>query len=225
MRYWNEVAPRYDAYYQDGYSTRENETVKRLIRRHLKESWHTLDIGCGTGLGKDLLPPHRRYTGIDPAADMIRLARAKYPRTVFHEAGAEAMPFVNCHFDGAMALFAVWSFVEPTQAVSELARVLRPGSPVLLMALNRTALWRLRRPTAKALYATRGDQASGVPARFYAAAEFSAALRPHFHGRVIALSWFGHVYQRPRLWSLDRALCVTLPRFTHNLIFVGWRNA
>jgi len=224
-RYWNDVAARYDGYYRDVYSALENATVERLLRRHLARCGNVLDVGCGTGLGRDLLPAELEYTGCDPAAHMLRLARLKHPFTPFFEGSAERLPFADQTFDGALALFMVWSLVDPPAAAHELAGVLLPGSPVLLMALNRRSLWRLRQPTHEDVYATRGDHQRGALARFYAPAEFSAALRPHFCGRVLSMSWLGNTFQRHALWPLDRALCVLLPHFAHNLIFVGWRDA
>lgn len=225
--YWNRVAGRYDSLYGDVYSALENATVSRLLRRHFQSVSRVLDVGCGTGLGRDLLPSGIDYAGCDPAPNMLRLARCKNPDALFVEASAERLPFGDGEFDGGIALFSVWSFVEPAVAARELSRVLKPGAPVLLMALNRTSLWRVlagnTAPTDD--YSTRGDQEDAAQARFYARAEFLRALMPYYSGRVHSLSWFGNVYQRHPLWQLDRLLCNVAPQLAHNLIFVGRRHA
>ena len=227
MSYWDVVADQYDDLYVDGYSRLEDRAVADLLQSHFIYADRVLDIGCGTGLGKTLLPDHIEYHGIDPSPTMLARACSRYPNSWFKLGRAEDIPHPSEAFDGAIALYTVWSLVEPAIALRELYRVTKPGSPVLLMGINRLALWRRDDPTPSGVYFTRKDPTDslGTPARFYTDLEFKAALRPYFHGKVLPLSWFANVAQVAALWPLDRLLCKVAPSFAHNLIFMGYRHA
>ncbi|MEV7595941.1 methyltransferase domain-containing protein [Kitasatospora sp. NPDC089797] len=99
-----------------------------------------LDVGCGTGR-----PALRiaRATGVQVAAisvsaEDIVLARARAEaagladRVDFRYADACALPFEDASFDGAWAIESMMHIPDRTAALTEIARTLRPGSPLVV---------------------------------------------------------------------------------------------
>ncbi len=88
-----------------------------------------LDSGCGTGaLALALAPNVGEVVGVDPRADYLEAGRALAPENVrFLEGDATALPFEYGAFDIAACLRLLHHVRRPELAVSELARVTRPG--------------------------------------------------------------------------------------------------
>jgi ubiquinone/menaquinone biosynthesis C-methylase UbiE len=92
-----------------------------------------LDLGSGSGVDA-LLAAKRgaRVTGVDMTADMVRVAaEAARDRTRFVRALAEALPFPDASFDAAITNGVLNLCPDKPRALSEIARVLRPGAPLL----------------------------------------------------------------------------------------------
>lgn len=94
-----------------------------------------LDVGCGTGLvtahlhglGVDI-------TGVDLSPGMLAVARRTCPEVAFAEASMLALPHDDAAFAGVVAWYSTIHVPDeelPT-ALSELARVLRPGGHLML---------------------------------------------------------------------------------------------
>lgn len=98
------------------------------------EGRRILDIGCGPGvLAKALAARGAAVTGIDPGEAAIRDAAARVPGARFERAFAEALPFGDGSFDGAVILNALHHVPAPGAALAEAARVVGPGCPVLVV--------------------------------------------------------------------------------------------
>jgi SAM-dependent methyltransferase len=107
-----------------------------------------IELGCGAAkLARDLLHryPQSDVVGIDP--DERQLARNRtepQARLTFISGGADAIPFGDASFDGAMMLKSLHHVPAALmdRALAEIARVLRPGGwlyvsePVFAGALN-----------------------------------------------------------------------------------------
>jgi ubiquinone/menaquinone biosynthesis C-methylase UbiE len=64
-----------------------------------------LDVGCGKGvLAHSLSAQGAHVVGIDPNSAVLAVARQAVPTGTFHLAGAEAIPFADRSFDGAVFL-------------------------------------------------------------------------------------------------------------------------
>ena len=118
-----------------------------------EEAWHirlrrwagpdpidALDIGCGTGfLALQLARLGHRVVGIDAAQEMLALARAKATRdglfysATFDQADAERLPFEAGVFDLVVERHVLWTLPQPTAALVEWRRVMRPGGRLVLI--------------------------------------------------------------------------------------------
>ena len=93
-----------------------------------------LDIGCGTGtLARALSEDGAAVTGIDPGAEALAKARGLVPAARFEAASAEALPFGEGQFDGAVMLNSLHHVPDPARALAEAARVLRPGGRLVVI--------------------------------------------------------------------------------------------
>jgi SAM-dependent methyltransferase len=93
-----------------------------------------LDVPCGGGVAfRGLRPGQRvRYVAADLSPVMLGRARAEakcrdLDQIEFVEADIEALPFDDASFDLCVSYTGLHCFPDPATAVSEIARVLRPG--------------------------------------------------------------------------------------------------
>ncbi|WP_242104071.1 MULTISPECIES: metalloregulator ArsR/SmtB family transcription factor [unclassified Lysobacter] len=107
----------------------------------LLEPGDVLDIASGDGVLAELLAPHSgRYVCVDTSARVVAAAseRLRGHRNVeVREGDMHALPFEAASFDLVVLMHALTYAARPAQAVSEAARVLRPGGRLLLSSLAR----------------------------------------------------------------------------------------
>ena len=94
-----------------------------------------LDVGCGTGSMTAALArrgDHAAIVGIDVSEPYVAFARARNtdPRIKFEIADASALPFASGQFDRAVCQLVLQFLPDPSPAVSEMRRVVRPGGTV-----------------------------------------------------------------------------------------------
>ena len=90
-----------------------------------------LDVGCGVGHSYMLLTP-RETVGVDIDAGVLD---GQQRETV--AADMRRLPFPAASFDGAIAVHSIEHVPDPERALAEIARVLRPGAPAVLVTPNR----------------------------------------------------------------------------------------
>ncbi len=100
---------------------------------------HVLDIASGDGVLAELLAPHaREYICIDASARVVNAASERLRRFAnvqVREGDMHALPFADDHFDLVVLMHALTYSTQPAVAVTEAARVLRPGGRLLLCSL------------------------------------------------------------------------------------------
>lgn len=114
-----------------------------LLARHApRGAGPVLDAGCGTGiLGEWLailgLGP---VEGLDLSAGMLAVARLRGAYERLHQiALGGPLPFADGHFAAIIATGVFTTGHVGAEALAELARVLRPGGPMVLTV--KTTLW------------------------------------------------------------------------------------
>ena len=97
-----------------------------------------LDIGCGHGLPitKALIAAGVHAVGIDSAPKMLTRFRLNLPATQAVRAIAQALPFADATFDGAVAWGVMFHLpqAEEIEVVASVARVLKLGGSFLFTA-------------------------------------------------------------------------------------------
>jgi len=152
---FSDIAPRYDR-------------LNRLLSLGLDQRWRrsavrtlalpagarVLDLCCGTGdLGLMAAESAAwEVVGADFAGPMLHCAHAKSaaaasPLRGLVQADAQALPFPSASFDGALVAFGLRNVEDPRCALSELARVLRPGG-----ALGVLEFFRVPNPAWRGLF-------------------------------------------------------------------------
>jgi ubiquinone/menaquinone biosynthesis C-methylase UbiE len=92
-----------------------------------------LDVGCGAGRLEEALAGRARIWGVDPSAEMLRVARDKVPDAAFKLGTAEALPFKDGWFERAVLWLAV-HLVDRPRAFAELSRVLQADGAVAIVS-------------------------------------------------------------------------------------------
>lgn len=93
-----------------------------------------IDVGCGTGIvaraAAERLAGTGSVTGVDINEGMLAVARSASDSIDWRSAPAEALPFDDGTFDRAVSQFVLMFLPDPTAAVAEMRRVVRPGGSV-----------------------------------------------------------------------------------------------
>jgi ubiquinone/menaquinone biosynthesis C-methylase UbiE len=94
-----------------------------------------IDVGCGNGAFTEVLIARlapAAVTGIDPSPGQIdyALTRPATKLAQFRVGDAQALPFDDNSFDAASMALAITFVPDPSQAASEMARVVKPGGAV-----------------------------------------------------------------------------------------------
>jgi ubiquinone/menaquinone biosynthesis C-methylase UbiE len=106
-----------------------------------------LDLACGPGhVASAVAERGALPVGLDFSSAMIALARADHPGILFAAGDAEALPFTEDSSDAVVANFGIHHVAEPTRALAEARRVLRPDGRVAFTSWAAPAeniAWRL----------------------------------------------------------------------------------
>lgn len=96
-----------------------------------------LEVGAGTGRNLAWYPPGVRLTGIDISPGMLDIARQRRDAAGLDAdlrvGDAQRMEFSDHCFDTVLATLSLCSIPDDAAAVTEMARVLRPGGRLLLL--------------------------------------------------------------------------------------------
>ncbi len=131
MTYYDTIAPSYDELHGD-----EQLEKMDVCRRYIEPSTEDklLDIGCGTGISTE--PWECRSFGIDPAKELIRIAKEKRRRSHYRVAPAEEIPFGDGDFDYVISITAIQNFSDMDKALREMVRVLKDDGKMIVSTLK-----------------------------------------------------------------------------------------
>lgn len=137
---FNERAPDYESGPRALFHSRVVNRSADVALTALQIPLRVLDVGCGTGaLLRQMnarLPNVLELVGVDPAIEMIRLARERAEGIEqFLQANAEQLPFADAHFDLVVSTSSFDHWVDQQRGVREAARVLQPDGRFVLADL------------------------------------------------------------------------------------------
>ncbi len=102
----------------------------------LDERWIVGDLGCGTGQVACALAPFvARVIAVDRSGEMLQAARRRVKDLASVEVRRgelEALPIADGELDAATLLLVLHHLPDPAAALSEAARVLRPGGRLVI---------------------------------------------------------------------------------------------
>lgn len=126
--------------------------VKRMVEGLPKPAL-ALDVGCGTGDYCVLFEP-RNYVGLDISSAMVARCIELYPGYRFDVADGDRLKFADGAADIILDVAVIEYYEDALPHLRELARVIRPGGSVIVVAPNGD---NITRP-----FATLIDKAIGV---------------------------------------------------------------
>jgi arsenite methyltransferase len=134
------------------YATADIRRRRRLVREALAAApgERILDVGCGPGFYvADLLEvvgPDGSVVGVDGSAASVAAAAKRcdgHDNVTFHEADAASLPAEDAEFDAAVTVQTLEYLPDPTAALAEMHRALRPGGRVVVWDVDwATVSWR-----------------------------------------------------------------------------------
>jgi SAM-dependent methyltransferase len=143
IAYWNDAAERFDEDPDHGLRDPEVRAAwERVLRAHLPEPpADVLDLGCGTGTLVALLASAgHRVHGVDVAPEMVAAARAKIAAAgltatvdVGDASDPPGSPGPPGAYDVVLTRHVLWALPDPSAALAEWVRRLRPDGRLLLV--------------------------------------------------------------------------------------------
>jgi len=151
--YFDSTASYWDGVYRGGdlqdliYQRRQAVVLAYVEAGRLPPSASVLEIGCGAGhLTIALAERGLAIEAIDASQAMVEATAARASeagvqgRVTVRQADVHGLPFPSGRFDLVVAVGVIPWLHSPSQAVAEMARVLRPGGQLVLTADNRARL-------------------------------------------------------------------------------------
>ena len=113
-------------------------TTQALITL-LDPTWTVADLGCGTGnVSEHLAPIVKQIIAVDREPAMLEAARRRLTASTnidFREGEMTKIPIDDKQVDAAIMFLVTVYLPEPTEAIREIARILRPGGIALIVDL------------------------------------------------------------------------------------------
>lgn len=102
----------------------------------LDDRWVVGDLGCGTGqVAAALAPFVARVVAVDRSGEMLQAAKRRLrdaPNVELRRGELEALPVGDGELDAATLLLVLHHLADPSAALAEAARVVRPGGRLLI---------------------------------------------------------------------------------------------
>lgn len=142
-RYWRPAFGRIAKGLSGPTMSAEYETAHTLLK--IKRDDTVLDVACGPGNFSRrfarAVAPDGLVVGYDGSRSMLargvlEARRDETPSLAFVRGEATVLPFAAKSFDSVCCFAALHMFPEPFDALSEMARVLKPGGRVALLTSN-----------------------------------------------------------------------------------------
>ena len=120
--------------YQEHFARLTNQSVIALLdAAEVTSGKHVLDVCCGPGMvTAAAIARGAKATGIDFSAEAVKIATLNVIGADIHEGDAQSLPFDEDAYDAVICGFGIIHVPNPTKALSEMRRVLKPGGRLAL---------------------------------------------------------------------------------------------
>lgn len=125
---WDDHAQWWLDGFTDGVDPEYVEQIIPMAVEELEGFDRVIDVGCGDGQIARALAAHgASVLGVDPTELHVRVARERGGGPTYERASADSLPAGDGAFDAAVACLVFEHIDDLDAAMSEVARVLRPG--------------------------------------------------------------------------------------------------
>jgi len=132
-RVWDEIAPTYDKKISFAERFQFGGGREWVCSR---AAGNVLEVAVGTGRNLPLYPEGVKITAIELSPAMLAVARQRAADSGvvadLREGDAQALPFDDNTFDTVVCALSLCAIPDHGRAISEMARVLKPGGKLLL---------------------------------------------------------------------------------------------
>lgn len=145
--FWDRVAGIYDKCNNEIRQIYYQRFKKSIEFFEFSENDKILNIWSRTGVATEYLRNKGRkldITNAEVSAEMIRLARKRYPAERFEKVDLLKLPYSGNYFDGILSLETIEHVQYPTIFLKELFRVLKPQGKLVLSTPPATAEFALK---------------------------------------------------------------------------------
>ncbi|MEL7153182.1 MAG: class I SAM-dependent methyltransferase [Pseudomonadota bacterium] len=212
-----QLAASWDARYQSGSFARRAAFFRDRVLPTLQPEGQWLDAGCGSGYFARLLAETGATVhGVDGASEMVLAAQAAardHPaqaRLTFGQIETvEALPFETASFEGLLSLSVLEYVPDPQRALSDYARVLKPGGQMIVSVPYTGSLIRAIAGLRQRLKRQQGRGAAYLDSSHFTVRRAEIAPMLAAHGLTLTA-----------IYPCDPSLHGLLARFSPNLFFI-----
>jgi ubiquinone/menaquinone biosynthesis C-methylase UbiE len=123
--------------YDRRYERSDYSPVLRLLLSFVHGGRRILEVGCGSGHWLQQLTKHGYdVVGLDPARNMLQVAKHRSRQLLLVQGYAEAMPWRQKMFDRIFCINAFHHFADQERFLAEARHVLRHGGGILVVGLD-----------------------------------------------------------------------------------------
>lgn len=125
-------ANRWFAAFWDWMVSHETASARRMREEIVgPASGRVLEVGCGTSASFPYYPPDAQVVATDPDAEMLKRAQRRLDELGrdnidLHQLPAEDLPFADASFDHVVSCWVFCHVSDPSHALTETRRLLRP---------------------------------------------------------------------------------------------------
>jgi ubiquinone/menaquinone biosynthesis C-methylase UbiE len=170
-----EAAEAYEAQFVPAFFAQWAPTLCRAAG--VASGRRVLDVACGTGVvarGAAEITGPGNVVGVDLNEAMLAVARRVAPAIDWRQGDAADLPFPDASFDAVLCQMALMFFPDRAGAITDMARVTRPGGAVAILVPGALAEQPAYAPFVEMATQRAGAEARTLLSSYFACGDFDA---------------------------------------------------